>query len=69
MTDCEHIVIDPPRDSSRGKPPGKLNNYEVVETFGLFRDYLDRKLVDLKNDIKIQTAKSKNKVPSFRLES
>ena len=27
MSDDEHVVIGPPRDSSRGKPPGKLNSY------------------------------------------
>ena len=35
----------------------------------MFRHYLDRTLIDLKNDIKRQTAKLKKKVPTFRLES
>ena len=69
MSDDEHVMIEPPRDSSRDKPPGELNNYEAFEAFGLFRDYLDRTLTDLKIDIKIQTAKSQKKVPTFRLES
>ena len=56
MSDVEHVVIELLRDSSRGKLPGELNNYEAFEAFDLFRDYLDRKLIDLKNDIKIQTA-------------
>ena len=69
MSDDEHVVIEPPRDSSRGKPQGKSNNYEAFEDFGLFRDYLDRTLIDLKNDIKVQTLKSQTKVPTFRLTS
>ena len=53
MSDDEHVVIEPPRASSRGKPPGELNNYDAFEAFGLFRDYLDRTLIDQTNDIKI----------------
>ena len=50
-------------------PPGELNNYVAFEAFGLFRDYLDRTLIDLKNDVKIQTVKSQKKVHIFRLAS
>ena len=70
MSNDEHVGIELSRDSSRGKPTGGLNNYEAFEAFGLFSDYnyLERTFIDLKNDIKIQTAKSKKKVPTFRLE-
>ena len=50
--------------SSRGKPPG-----DSFEAFDLFRDYLENKLSDLKNDITKQTSKLKRKTPTFRLES
>ena len=69
VSDDEHVVIEPPRERSRGKPPGELNNYVAFEAFGLFRDYLDRTLIDLKDDVKIQTVKSQKKVPIFRLAS
>ena len=55
--------------SRGGKPPGEANNIDAFETFGLFRDYLDSKLCDLKKDISDQTLKLKRKSPSFRLES
>ena len=35
----------------------------------MFRDYLENKLSDLKNDISKQTSKLKRKIPLFRLES
>ena len=50
--------------SSRGKPLG--DSFEAVD---LFRDYLENKLSDLKNDISKQTSKQNRKTPSFRLES
>ena len=55
--------------ASRGKSPGELNNSEAFEAFGLFREYLDSKLSDLRKDISDQTVKLKRKTPTFRLES
>ena len=55
--------------SRGGKSPGEANNSDAFEAFGLFRDYLDSKLCDLKKDISDQTLKLKRKAPSFRLES
>ena len=54
--------------SRGGKSPGEANNSDAFEAFGLFRDYLDSKLCDLKKDISDQTLKLKRKAPSFRLE-
>ena len=50
--------------SSRGKLPG-----DSFEDFDLFRDYLENKLSNSKNDISKQTSKLNRKTPSFRLES
>ena len=55
----------------------KLLNRQLVaevsphsfKAFDLFRDYLENKLSDLKNDITKQTSKLKRKTPSVRLES
>ena len=55
--------------SRGGKSPWEENNSDAFEAFGLFRDYLDSKLCDLKKDISDQTLKLKRKAPSFRLES
>ena len=55
--------------SRGGKSLGEANNSDAFEAFGLFRDYLDSKLCDLKKDISDQTLKLKRKAPSFRLES
>ena len=40
--------------SRGGKSPGEANNSDAFEAFGLFRDYLDSKLCDLKKDISDQ---------------
>jgi len=46
-----HVVsadedTEPPREPSRGEPT------DIVTTFSLFKDYLDKKLVILKEDLK-----------------
>ena len=55
--------------SRGGKSPGDKNNSDAFEAFGLFREYLDSKLSDLRQDINDQTLKLKRKAPTFRLES
>ena len=67
MSDVEEVSEH--SASRRGKPPGVEHNSEAFEAFGLFRDYLDSKLCDLRKDINDQTSKLKRKAPSFRLES
>ena len=67
MSDVEEVSER--SDSRRGKPPGVQHNSEAFEAFGLFRDYLDSKLCDLRKDINDQTSKLKRKAPSSRLES
>ena len=47
--------------SRGGKSPGEANNSDAFEAFGLFRDYLDSKLCDLKKDISDQTLKLKGR--------
>ena len=47
-------------------PRGIKNNSDAFEAFGLFREYLDSKLSDLRQDINDQTLKLKRKAPTFR---
>ena len=59
MSDVEEVSEQ--SASRRGKPPVVEHNSEAFEAFGLFRDYLDSKLSDLRKDINDQTSKLKRK--------
>ena len=67
MSDVEEICEQ--TASRGGKSPGDKNNSDAFEAFGLFREYLDSKLSDLRQDINDKTLKLKRKAPTFRLES
>ena len=64
MSDVEE-VLEQPADR-RGKPPGGSVGSEAFEAFGLFREYLDNKLGDLRKDLNEQTSKLKRKAPTFK---
>ena len=66
MSDVEEICEQ--TASRGGKSPGDKIDSDAFEAFGLFRQYLDSKLSDLRQDISDQTLKLKSKAPTFRLE-